>query len=609
MSDKLKQSLIPVTTVAGEMPTSLKLNAAFAQVNSAIEVVDQALGDLYSQQIHVSSTGAYSLSELPVCGPNISRLVGSAGWLNPRHLGRIREEIYCIFASGRSLDGDPPGIRGVTDAHFNTVEFRLPQPPIIMTSTEGEESVTFKTSFDSSWAGAYWAITTPGAGYVDATAKVATRVDNLDDLSAAGEYHVSEDGVITLFEPLEDSGTPEGFLVTYTCDTYPDSGDGTGFNVIPDFSQTTDLCDCYLISTEVYDLYTPDITHRRSEALSTSYPAYHHFRSWDYADIEDPMNLAAPKLPLVIRANLSVGDTIPAGFIQLWDEVEQEVITGLTFTYRSATCVRASGRTLTVGSSRYRIITVGTDISRVVSDLRERFFFHDHSGHFSTTTGLFSGHRIPHWACSNLIDEGDDNGIGFTASTLGADKNPHPQYLHRHGYLPRGYTDGSATTGNRNNAFLGDFLISNEDGNVNLTTNSHNLYFGAVTGPNLQYRTYEDALILYTKPLILRAGVAAGAKNDVIKLARSSGDLSLGATSTTVTLTGITDCTHVLGCSFTTTITGSATDPIVYDVHNSGDNYVDTISYNMAANTFVITLHHPSLGSPPYRYSLIVFYY
>ena len=96
--DALSQDLIDVDFVGGEQPDSSKLTGMMRQLKGAVETIDKAIGDLYHQQQFLSSGGAYQLASLPSVGPNLTRLVGSAAWMNPRHLGRLRTSASVIFS-------------------------------------------------------------------------------------------------------------------------------------------------------------------------------------------------------------------------------------------------------------------------------------------------------------------------------------------------------------------------------------------------------------------------------------------------------------------------------------------------------------------------------
>lgn len=555
MADALKQDIITTSFINGEQPDGYKLTSPFTQMENAIDIINQAIGDLYTQQTHSKTGGAgtYSLSQLALVGPNISRLIGSAGHLNPRHPGRIRVTDHeVIFAGHRSaaLGGDPPSIDSVygTFDHYNRKEFRLPFIPIIFSSAEGAEVVTFSQSWS---IGGCWSIGSPGAGYSDGSAKATNRVASIGLLNSSGDYHVSGDGIITLYDGLSNG---EGIKVTYTFDTIPDSYDGASLNVMPDFSQSTTLCTVALVSGSTYDVTLPAALARRCYSDLTNWLPPVLWYPWDnVAAHADPLDGEQLTLPTVLSDNLSVGDVIPSGFIQLWDDTSGQIIGGLTFTYRSMTTVRVSGTSLTAGSNRYRLVVPGTSIARTVDKLRENAYWHDHSGRFLYQDGLYMGHRISHMDLLNNIDEGSTtHADGFQPAAIGPARHPHPQLLHRRGYK---YDNEQSDEGNWHNAMVGPLMMAGNDGTDDGSADSEYIYWGGPTSCAAKYDQSEASLLLRFSRLKAEEGVVSGnnaASTNGLKWIRFFGSTDASSPSAITGIPKPSDYHTIYGSTITT---------------------------------------------------------
>jgi hypothetical protein len=367
----------------------------------------------------------------------------------------------------------------------------LPYPPIQFTSTATNEAITYQNSWDA----AGWTIGSPGVGYVDLSATYTTRVNNISDLNANSEYHVSDDGLITLWRPLASN---EAFKITYTCDTIWDSYDGATLNIIPDFSQTGNLCTVASVGSGQYDVTLPITTKRRGRtinSISTTLFPWTIYTTDNNDSITDGMNSYQAVLPLSLTNNLSSGDTIPEGSIYLWDSTANQILSEGTYTYRATNQVRVSGLKLNTGGGRYRLVIPGTELSPIVSQMRENLYWQDHSGRL-LSDGTHLGNRISHSDLLNLIDEGDGTDPTYYPSTLGPTRNPHPMYLHRNG----DYTDGGVAAGNRNNAMRGTLVINDSITRV----------LNATVASNPAKTTAPTANMMYAKNIIKAWGKVMG---------------------------------------------------------------------------------------------------
>jgi hypothetical protein len=626
MSDKLKTDLVDVEFVAGEQPSYTKLTLAATQLKTAINRLGEAVGDLFTQQTHAGSSGTYTLEDRPTVGPNMSRLLGSSGWLNPRQQGRIRQTYSVIFA-GSSTD---------SSGHWRRKIFKLPYPAIVFknTSTLADAAVgldNWRTStisqywYTPSYDDATWAISPAGGAYTDvvtagAKQKIAdaSRVSNLDDLNVSPEYYCDyEDGVIYLAAGLygdfgagdtiggtapnmtltdatakfhtdivgcniqiTSSTTPandgifvvtgrtseteisytnaagvaevhagywsvqEGFKITYQCDTFSDSYDGATFNVIPDQAQTDPLCTVTLVSGSTYNIVTPNAQESRGRhgtywtswnLDNTMFPLDHTDSHSTYDSIsptDNPLYTYQIELPRALTENLSSGDPIPDGYIQIWDDTNQAILAGGSFYYTNSTTVQCVGLSLTASTTRYRLIVPGTNALSTLYHLRQSYFNHRHTGKHDTFDLTFDGHKLAHSEMLYLFDEGDNilGNEGFFPSIIGPKRNPHPQYLHRYGWGYHNYSD----TANLNNALAGHLVLTDINSALTKTSDSFGLHFGnygSGSGGQLYFDQGNDQVELLYKPLDVDKGISAGPDSDVIKWFRLGFNITTNPTT------------------------------------------------------------------------------
>lgn len=492
MSDIFKNDLVDIDFVAGEQPTHIKLDSVADQLRLAIRRLGVSVGDVYTQQTQVSTSGQYDLAELSTAGPNLNRLIGSAGWLNPGSFGRTEVFRYIRLSGHNSVNSDPPTIDGFS--HYNRREFKLPSPPIIFTSSEGAETVAL--SYSWTLGSSYWNI-------VGGSHPPTTRVDDLADLNAAGEYHVSPDGVITLYTPL---GSGQYFDLTYKHHPLPDAYDGASLNVIPDFSQTGTLCTVVDEGSSVYSVTLPTHTGLRSWPTLSSWTPPDELVTYKFPVTHPTLNHQL-LLPAVLRDELSTGDIIPEGYIQLWDDTTGTIVSGLDFTYEGTNKVHCTGAPVTPSTDRYRLVVPGTNLARTVYSLRENYRWHDHSGRVITPSGQYMGHRIRHYDNLNLIDEGDEGATspGFVVSEAGITRNPHPMYFHRYGWE---YNNNISDEGNFSNAFMGHLVLGSIDGDLEGNNDSFRIYFhnGVIdsTTPQIYYDSSEDRMSIEGRDVYIK---------------------------------------------------------------------------------------------------------
>jgi len=211
MADSLKNDIVTVEFAAGEQPTSSKLTGTVAQLKTAVSRISSAVGDLFNEQTHTSGAGSYSLDDRPPVGPNLSRLLGSAGWINPRQIGRIRETYEVTFTAGEGTSG----------RHFRRKMFKLPYPAILFQDSNTLAETPVGTDiwlsdvlggykYNPSYFDAAWSIDhAPGYSNVVA-AGVHQKIDptqqvsQLYNLDTVGKWYLDyKEGILYLAEGLE----------------------------------------------------------------------------------------------------------------------------------------------------------------------------------------------------------------------------------------------------------------------------------------------------------------------------------------------------------------------------------------------------------------------
>lgn len=503
--DKLK-TVFPVSVgfVAGEQPNDRKLSGWGTQDKNAFTAVEKALGDLLDTNSHTGTNGGshtYTLSDRKLGIASLGRLVGPSGWLNPEF--PTRHGTFTVTVTLRCEAGTPFARCWV-----------LPLKPRTYDSATG------------TWSNS---TITPGGGEV---ASFADRKTVLSSVVQAGDYYVDFDGGYVYSYTGIDNGTTA--TLEYATSMLPDLYEEASFNVIPDWNESTTLCSIassgtgYTVTCPVMNVgvwrnvaTTGDMTLGPLGDLSQSNRStLYESSNGNLADVDDPRNSTALTLPFCLRDELLSGDDIPEGFMFLYDNTIGAVIEGCTFEYRSATQVFVqppAGVTLVIGSARYRLLTVGTNIAEALKAVAMRTLWHSHDG-------LHGEQLISHSVLIDRFKLTDDPGEQdlYYESTRGVIENPHPQYLHRSGW----YSSDHDEPRNSGNAVRGDLVISSEStlndwmNTATLAVDSFRLYFGGhpdVTTPaaawiQLAVNGSADSAIVGTLGMMVLGGTKVQAK-------------------------------------------------------------------------------------------------
>lgn len=338
MSDKFKEMTpVAVTFVQGESPTPAKMENAFAQVETAMNNIERAIGDIWNQ----NQTLGEELDNNPNYIANLSRSVGNMSTLNPKSLGGNTLNIV-----GEAV---PTGKRVFALAY-------APDDPAT------PASITF----------------TNPTGVFD------TLVGSIAAVNSAGDYFIDTSGLVYTFT------VTASHAVSYDHTTISDSYSGASYNVIPNTNQAVRLTVVETVVDTEYDVTLPVDT----DAGSKNYN----------------QQLTLPS----ILSTLADGEEIPAGFLYLWDNTTNTMVEGLTFAKKAGTLssftVFGSITPSSQVSNKYSAITVGTQISTLISSLRDYIYSHAHNDNKSSF--------IEH---ATLLGSDDPVAHGVTSSIMGVD--------------------------------------------------------------------------------------------------------------------------------------------------------------------------------------------
>lgn len=492
IADKARAGFpIAVDFTEGELPSAAKMNGLANQSKRSSNLLEYGLGDIWNQG---GDAFLSALSDAQLMIPSVARYLGALKKTSPRipHLPDIAEYTHDF-----------------TD-RAGQVSARLPFPP--------HSTSTF------SWTNGWDA--SPQSNKEDVIASGDWWIDyDTGDIFSYDAFS-SSDRLTYLPGYTDDSGVEQtgiyGDLGTnYTFNVIPDPDTNSSFNfrgVKIEYSNGTD-------NTNGYNIYLPPrmpLNDRRlkgSPQNSVDSPAHsenffdnpdgtpgHDFRFWQTSTSNAAVTTGAEHyrylLPKLLTDNWSQAATLPGGFLYLWDHNSSgtgTIIEGLTFRAENAATPRKWVLTVTEGNSDalttwlsttqgqaayptanlqntahtpslypsngLRLITVGSDISSVITSLVTQFFNHNHS-----EQGSLPGQAVDHNKLKNLFL--DETTPKITPSGLANDG--HPQYLHRHGYL--------LARDKYNGAMLGELVMSSTgsaSNYLNITSNSNALSFGA----------------------------------------------------------------------------------------------------------------------------------
>ena len=382
--DKLNE-LIPniINFQAGERLESDKLNKLIEILNLNLEHIQGAVGDIYDvsgketrnywgKQFdeNISSTGAEK-RRFDIA--NLARLIGPASNLNPQSLGGvniIKERIP-----------------------LNVLEHRLKYPGL---------ELNIATYF---------------------------KVNDKESLVPGRFYYVEDNVIYFSAKTVAEEEGDTDLEVTYTTNPSSYSGgpsyQGAGFNVYPDPNQTLEKLEVNhqesVNGASTYTVNLPFITNQQgvfSDNFETTVLTS--------ADLNFGNR---PRLPEWIQ-EINDNEVIPRYSLYLKNYDTNESYIDATYTKINNTSVLITG--LEIGNQEcinnfdLRLITVGTDITTSIDDLRNKMFLHKHDGSFGEP-------KINIKDIVGFYEAQVEGGSGpyYPSSSEG---NPISNYLHRDGY-------------------------------------------------------------------------------------------------------------------------------------------------------------------------------
>lgn len=413
----------PPSFSEGEVPTPTKFTDWAALANSGMRLLDRAIGDVWGEQtqVQVDST-EYILStwnDRPLNIANLARLIGPASALNPGRLGN--RSVLIAF------DG--------TDIPANVHEFQLPEPSLLINQTGKVFSINVDVSMSDNHLGKQ-------LNTIDNTV-FATHRSSKTECTADGHYNVDKQGRVYCYK---ETGTYGATSRDYYTDMLWDTYSMARMNVIPDINETTTLCTVAAAASGKQLITLPAVT---------KLPSYD-----DDGTVRTLPGSMTARLPASITTQLDSGDTIPEGFVYLWDTVNDEICTNaagnfIVFQYASASTLYALNTTnlVSANNTTYRLITVGATITETLGELTYNFRNHAHTEDSRQGQPIDHSNLIGGKITAEEIDSvyGTDFG-GFRHSVI--EGHDHPQYLMRYGW------DSGIDPGNQDNAMLGHLYMA-----------------------------------------------------------------------------------------------------------------------------------------------------
>ena len=478
---------IPVEFVDGQQPTAAFLNAAFGQIDTAFQILGNIIGDYFGDS---TSLDTYLTSFV--------NAIGSLGWINTR-LPRdtkartaggaddttyIKDKIGIAFAGKKEAilafqpDAEEATSAGVTGFGLGTEKDKVVGAPYENLDVAGQWVLDGRRVVSSSLIEAadyvVYPIDTDADDYYDSYApdSGANVIPNIYDIAREAQ------DLCTI--SAYPAGDPEDFLLTFPIIRRIQNP------IAPFSTENADTIDLSLSGESIH--WSTDAGALPAENLMPTY--------------------VVPPFIYQIASAPGQGLIIPSGLVSLWckngDSI-QRVRPGLDteeITFKIEAGTRRAIK-ITVPDSlsgdmphqladppdplddQYILVFAGTTIAEALIHERAGALRHTHDGHDDSYPIL-----------TQSLSERFDPANWYPSLNL---YNHFPQYLHRGGYT------ANQDPLNRDNAFLGDFLLgtsislpTNQIGESSASDNSHKLYIGSTVTPYLQWRaeTNDPALVL-----------------------------------------------------------------------------------------------------------------
>jgi hypothetical protein len=446
------QDVFPVSFefVKGEQPSATKLTGWVKQTNTAFARMTKAVGDPWEYTAHSGTSGIYFLSPDRLAQASLARFMGPSDYTSPRGAS-FQEPI------STALEVRLPSYRNTWNLGYPLVKLTSDHLP----SDAGMDKVE-----KLNWSSDVTYISGP-VSYFD------TEVASADLVTEYGEFYVDYyTGTITAYT----TATSEIILQIDNLHMFgPGPAWGTS-NIIPHWNDDATLCWVTINSTSggttLYDVALPQVqsTSRDTDPDAALLGAVYHpdiaiasVVQWN-ATVSGAT--AYYRLPVSLTNNLTAGDQIPDGFMYVWDESTGRIVPQTEFFYvdEHNVQVQTPEGWLTEGGS-IRLIVTGTSLAEAVHHL---MMVQREGRHAGLSTGQHQD--TLHYMVPISHDEIVDSFSGPIGSTITeptkfyfrestAPVNPHPQYIHRAGYLDDDEEGNSANAMRGWLAFAGRYDI------------------------------------------------------------------------------------------------------------------------------------------------------
>lgn len=427
----------------GELPSASKLTGISTQAKNALGIVELMLGDTWNQAGDpiLSPGGTPTLNALHI--PNIARSVGKMSLLNAMVPGTTPLSSSMVY-----VDDIGASYGGLTRGFLRYLPQTTPsQVNMILSGTFAPlVQANFKSDPILVKGTGQWCVTSDGRFFswdnMPATLSLTYAPSIKSDVGDLGSPSAS-------WNVIPDPGTWGGNYSGVKISLANNTDTSLGYHIwLPPRLALGPAKTIRMSPTQTNNIdTTPDsgsILFYQDSSMNASITNANHYRY---------------NFPTEITSIGGSGDTLPGGFIYIWDETTGTILDGATFFVPGTIGhrkfkIRATGTNLiavfgaTIGNgivtddttqipadyiSRFKIITVGASLSKVLSYLNK-----DHWNHVHKKSEY--GNPVSHADLDNLVSPSWDaitnniypSGIStFTQSSWKVDD--HPQYLQRAG--------------------------------------------------------------------------------------------------------------------------------------------------------------------------------
>jgi hypothetical protein len=468
----------------GEQPDNLKLTKWVKLTDGAFGLVVKAIGDPWDYQTHsgtITPTSVLDLSPQKLSQPTLARTVGPSEYMGP--LGETVNGAAATVEVTLNVNGASswffgfPFVKaaGLVGPEMRSSTFSLLDPDSAI-SIDGDDGLT-----------AYF----------------TTRVEDPRALTKKGEYYVDcALGLIQTATPIDPSDAliTSELIVTISELGYIGAGPPwSTHNVIPIWGDDYNTGVTIVENEAGPGFYTITLPDRPSSVLYSGelprvgkpadFPSVKMSGSGEPIDdtivvggqqttfTERPIIGTDYKLPYSIVNSFEAGDVFPSGVILLWQNSPGRFLPLCEFEYVSETSIKVAcpvldDVTTTPNTTNYRVIITGTSLaehvsylSAVVRDNQSQGLAFGATASFPSVTYAppishdrlrdrfsMTGAREATWA--NFVAAFESWQERFTFAESHVPTNPHPQYMHRAGWMAQD------ELGNSGNAMRGELVFT-----------------------------------------------------------------------------------------------------------------------------------------------------